>query len=504
MSAILKEENIAYGYLEPYTVNTKYDCDNYKDEDWYKYIKSLHYDDDKHISLMKKMVDKKGNDYIDRYSIPVKHINRLKGLIGDTDMYMSINSHYCLGGHSCNTIGRLNALFVDVDYKKLEEFKYLKPEQMLSLITEEIDIPIPTICKSTGNGLMLEWRLSDTKASKKAINMWSNIEKELVLRLKEYGADQSVTDVARVTRLVGSINSKGGSVVTLTTCLTNNITNNWDNLQTYELSDFTECTELFPIRKETNIKKTKAVTTTRKNNMPKQYKSKGSKVTMPKTKSILELYTKRANDIEKLARLRKNRTSEGWRELMFFIYSLNLMYQGVTTEIAFRRLENLNEIIAIPLDLKELEYAFKSSSNSASKYFDLQEKYDGNQSLVDYFKNTGVYMYSNAKIIEELGITEEEQKSMETLIGTDEKKVRKKARNKKYYEENKEEIQNKYENKLKSEGKLTKKEELYEIYCKTKNLRAEGFKNKEISQVLKLPIKTLERYISNMKKNGLL
>lgn len=102
------------------------------------------------------------------------------------------------------------------------------------------------------------------------------------------------------------------------------------------------------------------------------------------------------------------------------------MYQGVTTEIAFRRMENLNDILTILLNLKEIEYAFKSSANSAEKYFDLQEKYDGKQSISDYFKNTGVYMYSNSKIIEELGITEEEQKHMATLIGDTEKKVRKK------------------------------------------------------------------------------
>lgn len=509
MSALVKEENIAYGYLEPYTSDSKYDHYDYTNEDWYRYIKTLHYDEDKHISLMKKMYDKNKEEYIDRYSIPIKHINRLKGLIGDTDVYLSINSHYCLGSHSGATIGRLNALYVDLDYKKLEEFKDLRPEQMLSLVTEEVNIPLPTICKSTGNGLMLEWRLHDTKASKKAINMWSNIEKQLVLRLKEYGADQSVTDIARVTRIVGTVNSKGGNIVTITNCLSNNITNNWSNLQKYELSDFTECIELFPLHKETKkSKKLKTTKTTRKNNIPKQYKSKDSKVKMPSTKSILELYIKRADDIEQLAQLRKHWTKDGWRELLFFLYALNLMYQGVTAEIAFRRMENLNNILAIPLDLKEIEYAFKSSADSSNKYFDLQEKYDGKQSLIDYFKNTGVYMYSNAKIIEELGITEEEQKHMATLIGDTEKKVRKKIRNKNNYIENKEVIKenrnNRYKNKLENDGKMSREQQKEVIKGKIKSLLEEGFTQKEIAKQLGIGVSTVKRHISDLKKEGLL
>lgn len=55
-----------------------------------------------------------------------------------------------------------------------------------------------------------------------------------------------------------------------------------------------------------------------------------------------------------------------------------------------------------------------------------------------------------------------------------------------------------------AEGKKTKKEQLYELRQKIKAMRQQGFKNKEISQELNLPTKTLERHITYMKKNGLL
>ena len=51
---------------------------------------------------------------------------------------------------------------------------------------------------------------------------------------------------------------------------------------------------------------------------------------------------------------------------------------------------------------------------------------------------------------------------------------------------------------------MSKKEELEQIREKIKTLRAKGFLNKEISEQLDIPIKSLERHITYMRKNGLL
>ncbi|MCH1959483.1 hypothetical protein, partial [Romboutsia hominis] len=63
---------------------------------------------------------------------------------------------------------------------------------------------------------------------------------------------------------------------------------------------------------------------------------------------------------------------------------------------------------------------------------------------------------------------------------------------------------NRYASKLKEEGKMTKQEELKLLREKIKALREEGLKNKDISQLLNIPLKTLKRHITYMKKNGLL
>ena len=54
------------------------------------------------------------------------------------------------------------------------------------------------------------------------------------------------------------------------------------------------------------------------------------------------------------------------------------------------------------------------------------------------------------------------------------------------------------------QGKLSKKEEIELQKKKIKSLREQGLKNKEISQKLDITQKTLERYITNMRKSGLI
>ena len=76
--------------------------------------------------------------------------------------------------------------------------------------------------------------------------------------------------------------------------------------------------------------------------------------------------------------------------------------------------------------------------------------------------------------------------------------------NKEYKRRNNELNKRKYREQLKEEGKATKKEQLEELRQKIKAFKAKGFKNNEITQELDIPIKTLERHITYMKKNGLL
>ena len=110
-----------------------------------------------------------------------------------------------------------------------------------------------------------------------------------------------------------------------------------------------------------------------------------------------------------------------------------------------------------------------------------------------YLDKNKEYKYKNDTLIELLEITEYEETKMSTIISKNEYKRRENIRVKKAYKE-----------KLKLEGKISKKEELEKAREKIKTLRAKGLLNKEIAQNLNMNLKTLERHITYMKKNGLL
>mgnify|MGYP003293300869 CR=1 FL=1 len=107
------------------------------------------------------------------------------------------------------------------------------------------------------------------------------------------------------------------------------------------------------------------------------------------------------------------------------------------------------------------------------------------------------YWYKNETLIDRLGITKSEQKHMKTIIGVDEKYDRKNEKRR---------------NKRRNEEGLTKKQQelkllqdkIKGVYIGELNYGFKGLTNKSISQKLSIPLKTLERHITKMRKNNVL
>jgi len=92
-----------------------------------------------------------------------------------------------------------------------------------------------------------------------------------------------------------------------------------------------------------------------------------------------------------------------------------------------------------------------------------------------------------------LHITREEQQKLSTIIDNKEYKRRDRLRAKQ-----------KYVNKLKLEGKITKKERIKILRDNIISLKKSHLKNSDISTMLKIPLKTIERHITFLKKQNLL
>ena len=105
---------------------------------------------------------------------------------------------------------------VDLDYYNVPKWRASEPRDVLaSVLTalEKIGIPAPGLAVATGRGLQLVWVITPVKlqAAPKANTAMQRLTKVLV----DFGADPACTDLARVFRIPGTVNSKNGKVARL-------------------------------------------------------------------------------------------------------------------------------------------------------------------------------------------------------------------------------------------------------------------------------------------------
>ena len=330
------------------------------------------------------------------------------------------------------------------NYIDLDTYKteFTKEQILMSLEADHFNrtIPRPTFIIDSGRGLYLEWKINAVPSM--ALPLWKAVQEYLYGILKSYGADRQALDCTRVLRPVGSKNPKSGSVVSI--------------LDTYEyIYDLREIQQEFlPELK------------------PKE-KTKGRPKKINYIFRERSLYFARIRDIIKLCEVREY-DLKGHRELILFLYRYYLCSFLNDTEKALKDVLELNKEFRQPLSEREAIRATTSAERC-------------------YLNKIKEYKYKNDTLIDLLEISEEEEKQMITIISVNEYKRRDRV-----YQ------QKKYHEQLKAQGKLTQKEKISKMREKIKSLKEKGFKNKEIALMLKVPIKTLERHITYIKKNGLL
>lgn len=337
----------------------------------------------------------------------------------------------------------LKRLYIDLDTYNT---KFTNTQIIMNLEANYFNkmIPAPNMIINSGRGLYLEWGINPVGSDFLAV--WKSIEDYLCKVLEEFGADRKAIDPTRVLRVPGSINSKSKTVVEIISA--------YDYVYDLEeiLDEYVEELEN-PKHKKTSRK------------------SKCTKIQYIQRER--SLYKARIDDLIKLCELR-GYSLEGHREFILFLYRYYLCYFTEDVEKALEDTLELNNRFRVPLSEDEATKATKSGEK-------------------EFLSEDKKYNYTNASLIKELKITPEEQTYMSTIISRAEYQRRDRV-----YQ------QNKYQENLKSNGKTTKKEELQDLRQKIKTLKEEGFKNKEIVLMLNIPIKTLERHITYMRKNGLL
>lgn len=317
----------------------------------------------------------------------------------EKDVYMSINPMRFKNRsiRRCkDNVDRLMFCFADIDCYTKE----LSKEQVLMHLYEEYfncSIPFPTFIVDSGRGLYLFWQVDEHI---NAYNRWLKVQQYLHSHLAQFGSDDKVvSDSARVFRMVGSVNSKNNSTVSIID----------GNLQKYSLYEIMQ--EYMP---DSYLKKIGTSVKNKKNEGTPKTSSKNSK----KEKSNIipfrnnNLLSARIFDLEVL--LTKHRDYEGsGRESILFLYRYFLLCQSLDKEYSLEETLSLNNKLKHSLSEKEVAEATKS----AERAFD-----DGMK-----------YRFSNKKLVSFLGLTEEEIKDMKSIISPAEKEKRRATRNREAY-----------------------------------------------------------------------
>ncbi|MDU7005640.1 DNA-binding response regulator, partial [Clostridium sp.] len=346
-------------------------------------------------------------------------------------------------------IKELNTLFIDLDYYKTGK---TKGQVLMDLEKNYFNqsIPIPNYVIDSGRGMYLIWLINSVPSQ--ALPLWKAVQEYLYKQLKEFGADRQALDATRILRVPGSINSKSKTVVS--------ILDEYDYI--YDLREIQNgfLPELKPYEKK---------------------KGRPSQINFIFRER--SLYFGRIQDIIKLCELREYNL-KGHREIILFLYRYYLCSFTEDTQKALNDVLELNSMFRQPLRENEVTRATMSAERC-------------------YLDKNKQYKYKNETLIELLEINEEEERYMTIIISKEEYKRRDRVYHKKNYDSEK--AKKNYQEQLKAQGKLMKKEELEIVRNKIKALRLKGFKNKEIMQMLGISsTTTFERHISYLKKNGLL
>ncbi|WP_242652085.1 hypothetical protein [Clostridium perfringens] len=192
------------------------------------------------------------------------------------------------------------------------------------------------------------------------------------------------------------------------------------------------------------------------------------------------LYYGRIQDIIKLCELREY-DLKGHRELILFLYRYYLCRFTEDIEKALNDALELNSMFRKALSEREVIRATRSAERC-------------------YLDKNKQYKYKNETLIELLEITEEEQRNMKIIISKEEYKRRKRIRNKNSYDGEK--AKKIYQEKLKSQGKLSEKEKISQRREKILDLLDKGHTQKEIYTLMKISKRTCINDVNFLREQG--
>ena len=296
-------------------------------------------------------------------------------------MYMSVADYIRMKRESGNLYG-VSSIILDLDtynttydYDTDDEiWKAMQP------VFDRIGVE-PNMYVNSGHGRYLVFSFNNVNLSVPEMQkLYKETVKKLIFQFKKFGADAKCSDITRVFRIPGNINPKTGKKAYIVEHFDHRIT----------LSELASAVGI--CRGNTAVEKKEK---NRHRNFQMFYK--------PIAKSrYTKVNIQRDEDFNAFLELR-NYDIEGCRNIFFHLMSVNCFYLGMSEQETAAYLDDINNQLVSPYD--GLDAIIRYAKSNYETYED------------DY--NSAV-KYKNRTIVNLLGITKEEQKSMKQLIGQDE------------------------------------------------------------------------------------
>ena len=264
-------------------------------------------------------------------------------------------------------------------------------------------IPPASLVIHSGRGVYLKWLLK-SPLPQAALPRWNAVQRELVSRLVDLGADPKARDASRVLRLVTTCNTKQPDpelrkvrVLWVEEADGAPLLHDFDRL----------ADAVLPFRR----KEAEAIEADKPPARVIQFKRGGESVLAARRFSFETLHWDRVTDVRTLRRLRGG-VAEGLRETYMFLMLNELAKSGQVTTHNFQY-----EAAALARECDSfIEGTDWSRSTFSTLYRRVREQMAG-----QYGRNEGLYRYKNETLIDQLSITPDEERHMKTLISTAEK-----------------------------------------------------------------------------------
>lgn len=434
----------AVQYIERYTKSEILECS--------EFLKYIYFNNDEcFIRALSKVQGKSLVYPINSLKEPM-NLRQILNSLGKEDVYLSLNPFRSMERATRDNLFCINAIAIDVDYKRIPELKRLEPYQVINLL--ELDffdskIPTPNFIEY-GNQIRLIYTVETCYIPKfrdNVVILARRISEVFSQELKEYGAEMQ--NLETYFRVPGSINSKNGAEIKVIA---------YDEAVRYTLR---EIQELWL------------------DELPKWHKKRKGRVKaskrVVKLHNVYSLNCNRLIDFELIQSYLNSIGATDLRARLCFLYRnyilIKIKYQnGELTatdyELAREEMLKFNRKFNEPLREHIIESATRCVNHRQYLY--------KNETLVDFLE-------LDYELCESLGL--------QSIY----KAKTKEQRNSDYYK-----------NKLKLDGKLSEKEKISQRREKIKDLLAEGLKQKDIYLQLNISKRTCISDIKYLKEQGLI